>query len=219
MKTLSINGKTVTVHREGDESLPLIYINSYEKKGDIIALSMSGKANIVEISGLDWNGDMTPWPSLPVFGGGASFTGNAERYINELEQLIIPQAERITGEPKVRIIAGYSLAGLFALYILYKSRLFKRAASISGSLWYPGFKEYAMNNHMIAQPERIYISLGNRESRSRNIQMKSVEENSIELEKYFKTLGIRTAFELNEGNHFQNAEQRIIKALEWIIEE
>lgn len=35
-------------------------------------------------------------------------------------------------------IAGYSLAGLFALYALYKTDVFTRVASMSGSLWFPG---------------------------------------------------------------------------------
>ena len=46
--------------------------------------------------------------------------------------------ERIHGKASFIGIAGYSLAGLFALYALYKTDAFTRVASMSGSLWFPG---------------------------------------------------------------------------------
>ena len=44
------------------------------------------------------------------------------------------------------VIAGYSLAGLFALWAAWNSGYFRRVASVSGSLWYPGFTDYIRNN-------------------------------------------------------------------------
>ena len=41
-------------------------------------------------------------------------------------------------------IAGDSMAGLFAVYALYRTQVFSRVASASGSLWYPGLLEYAL---------------------------------------------------------------------------
>lgn len=49
----------------------------------------------------------------------------------------------IGGVPRWRGIAGYSLTGLFALYYaIYQTDLFSRVGSISGTLWFPGMKEY-----------------------------------------------------------------------------
>ena len=46
---------------------------------------------------------------------------------------ILPKAkELMEGEPKFTGIAGYSLAGLFAVYAMYKTDVFDRVASMSG---------------------------------------------------------------------------------------
>ncbi|MDY2610537.1 MAG: alpha/beta hydrolase-fold protein [Oscillospiraceae bacterium] len=59
-----------------------------------------------------------------------------------LTEKLIPAAEKEINEvPRWRGIAGYSLAGLFALYAIYQTDLFSRVGSMSGSLGFPGIKE------------------------------------------------------------------------------
>ena len=124
----------------------------------------------------------------------------------------------IGGKPAYIALAGYSLAGLFAVYAMYRTKLFSRIASASGSLWYPGFMDYAKSNELAALPEKLYLSLGDRESRTRNQIMAKVEQNTRDLHEYYKSLGIDTIFELNEGNHFKDAGLRIAKAITWITD-
>ena len=64
------------------------------------------------------------------------------------------------GAPRWRGIAGYSLAGLFAVYALYRTDVFARAASVSGSLWFPGFREYVFSHTPLCRPDCVYFSLG-----------------------------------------------------------
>ena len=79
------------------------------------------------------------------------------------------------------VIAGYSLAGLFALWATWNSGYFRRVASVSGSLWYPGFTDYIRNNEPKSGcgeksgPEKAYFSLGDRESRTRHPLMSRVD--------------------------------------------
>ena len=34
---------------------------------------------------------------------------------------------------------------------------------------------------------------------------------------YYKSLGVETVFEMNPGNHFQDAAQRIAKGIVWLV--
>ena len=63
----------------------------------------------------------------------------------------MPEAEALLpGAPAWRGLAGYSLAGLFALYALYQTDVFARAASMSGSFWFEGIMEYVCSHEMSA---------------------------------------------------------------------
>ena len=115
------------------------------------------------------------------------------------------------------MIAGYSLAGLFAVYALYRTDVFSGAVSASGSLWFPGFLDYVTSHAMPRTPGRVYLSLGDREKNTKSPVMCRVEENTAALHERFCAEGIACIFELNPGNHFQNVEQRIAKGIAWIV--
>ena len=84
----------------------------------------------------------------------------ADDYLRLLTEKIIPTAEReIAGVPRWRGIAGYSLAGLFALYAIYQTDLFSRVGSMSGSLWFPSMKEYIFSHEPKRLPDYMYFSL------------------------------------------------------------
>lgn len=69
---------------------------------------------------------------------------------------------------------------------------------------------------MKAKPERVYFSVGNKESKTLNTYMKTVENNTREIESFYRSQGIETIFELNSGNHFQNIAGRIAAGLNWL---
>jgi predicted alpha/beta superfamily hydrolase len=116
-----------------------------------------------------------------------------------------------------RYIAGYSLAGLFALWAVYHTDVFDGVISGSGSFWYPGFVEYAASHHLMRQPSSIYLSLGDRESRVRNRTLQCVEENTRWLSAHYQAQGITTTFELNTGNHYMQTELRMAKGIGWTL--
>ena len=147
------------------------------------------------------------------------FTGGADEYLEKLTNDIVPAViSDIGGKPAYIALAGYSLAGLFAVYAMYHTDVFSRIASASGSMWYPHFIDYAKSNKLTKMPDKLYFSLGDKEAKTRNQIMATVENNTRELHDYYSSLGINTLFEMNEGNHFKDAALRIAKAIAWIVE-
>ena len=46
----------------------------------------------------------------------------------------------------------------------------------------------------------------------------AVEENTIEIEEYLISQGMHTTYERNQGNHYQDAELRVLKGVKWTLE-
>ena len=120
--------------------------------------------------------------------------------------------------PAVRSLNTGLAFGLFALYSLYRCDVFSRAASISGSLWFPGFLEYAETQEMERRPDRLYLSLGDREDRSRNPILRTVREHTEQLASHLEQKGLRVTWELNPGNHFMEPELRTAKGIRALLE-
>lgn len=219
-----IAGKSITLYTTSRPDRPLIVLNTHSGDGGGIWEELSKMAdrgdscdsgiNLLVVGGLDWNRDMTPWPCPPLYKNGESFGGGADEYLKLLVSEIIPSAKAyISGEPSKTSIAGYSLAGLFAIYATYRCDAFDRAASMSGSLWFPGFMEFAKERDMKKAPEKMYLSLGDKEAKTRNPLMQKVQENTGTLAEYYRRLGIDVEFEMNPGNHFRDVELRCAKGI------
>lgn len=145
-------------------------------------------------------------------------TGGADDYLRLLTEEIIPTAEKeIAGAPRWRGIAGYSLAGLFALYAIYQTDLFSCVGSMSGSLWFPGMKEYIFSHEPNLWPDCMYFSLGDKESKTRNPVLRNVRQNTEEIHAFYRGKGIDTAFQLNPGNHYNQAVERTAAGLCWLL--
>ena len=119
--------------------------------------------------------------------------------------------------PRWRGIVGYSLAGLFALYSLYQTDLFSCAASVSGSLWFPGIKEYLVSHKPKRRPDCLYFSLGEKESKTRNPILKNVRQNTEAISAFYQSQGIHTVFHLNPGNHYDHAAERTAAGICWLL--
>ena len=79
---------------------------------------------------------------------------------------------------------------------------------MSGSLWFPDFKGYVLSHEMVRKPDCIYFSLGDREHRTRNPYMKTVKDNTEEIENFCRKQGINTVLEMNAGGHFDDMAER-----------
>ena len=222
MCTFSVGGKTVSVFLANEPASPVIYLNTVSNEGQQVFEAAQAASRspftLVSISNLDWNHDMVPWDSPPVFRNAESCTGGADDYLRHLTTEIIPTAEKeLAGVPSWRGIAGYSLAGLFALYAIYQTDMFSRVGCMSGSLWFPGFKEYIFSHEPKRRPDCIYFSLGDKEAKTRNPILKTVQENTEEIRAFYQSKGIDTVFQLNPGNHFVQGIERTIAGIQWLL--
>lgn len=221
----TIGGKDVAVYSIGSAaagaSLPIVYLNMYTDMGSAMSAMLAKRDlppfNLAAICALEWDNDMCPWACPPLSKDDTPCTGGADGYLALLTQQIIPWAEGAAGVPSWRGIAGYSLGGLFALYAPYKTDAFHRVASMSGSLWYPRFAEYAMQTPLKRRPECVYFSLGDKEKNARNKHLKCVQEKTEALHSFYQSAGIETEFHLNSGGHFEGGAERTALGIEWIL--
>ena len=164
----------------------------------------------------DWNRDLSPWPAEAVFRGSEPFAGEADRFLNRLiEEVLTP----LTVKPVWTGLAGYSLAGLFALYAMYQTSRFQRIASVSGSLWYPEFLSFCRTHTPCEKPQAVYLSVGDAEKNTRHPFMKTVQDCTESLHAYYAECGYRTVLELNPGNHFHQETERLVRAVSWILKD
>ncbi|MCR4727716.1 MAG: esterase [Lachnospiraceae bacterium] len=156
----------------------------------------------------DWNKELSPWKAPAVFGK-EGFGDGAGATLDEILKYCVDRS-------KTYIIGGYSLAGLFSLWAATKTDRFKGVAAASPSVWFPGFSEYLEDNKL--QCERVYLSLGDKEAKSRNPVMADVGDKIIKAKELFSAQGADCFFEWNEGNHFKDADLRTAKAFLWVME-
>ena len=204
--------------RGENEASPLVVLNTFENEGKAVFKAVRSLTNadfsLLEVSGMDWNRDLSPWEAPAVFKNDAPFGGKADDYLKKLTETVIPSAVSDLGAaPSAVYIAGYSLAGLFAVYSLFRTPVFSGAASASGSMWFPGFIDFASSHDLAASPSKVYLSVGDREAKTRNPVMATVQDNTEKMAKLFRDRGVDVTYELNPGNHFQEPELRMSKGI------
>ena len=155
-----------------------------------------------------WNRDLSPWEAPPVFGKEGFGDGAART----LEEVLAFCGDR----DKTYILGGYSLAGLFALWAACRTDVFSAVAAASPSVWFPGFIDYLKAHEMKAS--RVYLSLGDREERTRNPVMASVGDRIRETAGLLQASGVQTVLEWNPGNHFVDSDRRMAKAFAWAMD-
>lgn len=222
-QNFEIENKKITVYPGAVSDMPVIYLNTFaEEEADMVyQMLYAGNCQdftLVVISGVEWNHDMVPWDIPPVSKNDAPYTGGADNYLQFMIDQIIPTAEKyVQGSIAWRGLAGYSLAGLFATYSMYRTTLFSRIACMSGSLWFPGFKEYVFSHEPMRKPEHLYFSLGNKECKTKNPYLKNVQAHTEEIETFYRKQGIDTMLCMNAGGHFKDTAKRTADGIQWLL--
>lgn len=172
---------------------------------------MAERINIEPVEGVrlvmiypyDWNYCMTPWKyhdkNMGKTGGGEEFLS---WFISEIYD---EKYQR-------QYIGGYSLGGLFALFAACEKELFDGVMSVSGSLWYPGALEYFNEKSIGKRIGKIYMSLGDKESLTKNVEREKVGFNTEKLAEVFGRTK-EVFFEYNRGGHFTDISERIAKSI------
>lgn len=216
-----IDGKQITFFRNENEDVPIVYANMYSDAGRAVLDECEklgcSPFHLVSITKLRWDEELSPWAHEPVVSKNDRFTGEANQYVRCLTEKIIPYIEGIIKKPSFRIIAGYSMGGLFALYAPYVTEVFSRAVSASGSVWYPGFVSYVKEHDFLHKPDAIYLSLGDLESHTKNRFLSQTEQCMKDLYSIYQSKAIDSIFELNPGNHYKDAPYRLAKGITWVL--
>ena len=202
------------------DSSSIIYILVPHRlpEGDLAAIediSVRYESNIVVISEMDWNNDMTPWKAPAVKEG--EFGGHGPQFLDRLKDDLFFNLEnslRIRN-PK-RYLMGLSLAGMFAVWAAVKKSLFEGAAAISGSFWYDGYAEWLQKQEQLGCV-RFYICMGEREKETKVKRFASIEEDTMKVVETLMMKGAEVAFEVTEGGHNSPVIPRIEKSVVSLI--
>lgn len=180
----------------------------------------------------DWNADLSPWPAPPVWGE-ESFGSGAIDTLEFLSEDLLPELLRkrdsqtgnsqskpdrkevYAGKKAEIYIGGYSMAGFFALWAAYQTDLFRGAAAVSPSVWFPHFREY-VHEHEI-QTDAVYLSLGTKEEKTRNQTMAEVGNAVRDIYEHLQETNVPCTLEWNPGNHFREPDLRTAKGFAWLL--
>ena len=172
--------------------------NEYEKIRELTDMDFCLTA--VKVN--DWNKDLSPWEAPAVFGI-ENFGSGASDTLKEILSLC-------TDKDKKYYIGGYSLAGLFSLWASVQTDKFEGVAAASPSVWFPDFLEYIRERKPLCK--KIYLSLGDKEEKTRNPVMATVGDKIRELDSFLVQEDFDCVLEWNEGNHFKDFDIRTAKA-------
>ena len=192
----------VMIQPVGDHDLPTI-----EEEIEEIKKRTDKEFQLIAVKVDDWNKDLSPWEALAVFGK-EDFGAGAKDTLTEIMNLC-------QDPNKQYYIGGYSLAGLFSLWAACRTDLFSGVAAASPSVWFPDFVTYLKENRIGSRS--VYLSLGDREAKTRNPVMATVADCIRECEEILKEQGVNTTLEWNQGNHFKEPQIRMAKAFAWIL--
>lgn len=175
----------------------------------------------VAISCEQWEKYFTPWiaPSLK---NRNPFEGCASDFLETVERIIKPEVDKkfcVYKNPEKTILAGYSLAGLTAIYSAYVVDFSSNFAGVSASLWYPQWCEFCKKNEL-KNPQnknRFYLSVGDKEHVTKNKLMASVDDCFRETEKILQAKSnTEVFFEFNSGGHFNECEKRLAQGINYL---
>ena len=239
-----ISGLSIHTQMSSVAGAPIVYLLG--DVADNSPIQVPEGVSLVNV-GVDlWEKNFSPWCAPRVFAKGPNFGNGAQKTLDTLINQVIPWTESELAEsPAYRVLVGYSLAGLFSLWAGVSQQVargcqpdnvssqpgpssqsdavptstFQRIGAVSGSFWFPGLLDYVdqqLSGGAVGLTH-AYLSLGDREARTPNPQIMHVRENAELLASKLKSAGITSTFELNRGNHFQNVEGRMQKALDWLV--
>ena len=238
----TISGLSIHAQMSSVAGAPVVYL--LDDVADHSPVQVPEGVSLVNV-GVDlWEESFSPWCAPRVFAKGPNFGNGAQKTLETFINQVIPWAESELREPPAyRALVGYSLAGLFSLWagvtqagvsqqvargcqhdataphVDAPAATFQRIGAVSGSFWFPGLLDYVDQQLSggVVGLTHAYLSLGDREARTPNPQIMHVRENAELLASKLQNAGIISTFELNRGNHFQNVEGRMQKALDWLV--
>ena len=222
-QTIQIGSRFCRIYGEANAEYLLLQmtdkheLQSMDSEVSVIAQS-NHKFLFAAVPVANWNDELSPWEA-PAVWGKQGFGGNAADTLRFLMEQVIPTLKQKLNLPEdIKIIlGGYSLAGLFALWASTQTNLFCVIAAASPSVWFPDWMEFEQQHPV--QARHVYLSLGDKEERTKNPVMAAVGDNIRTLHSRLTERGADCTLEWNSGGHFKDADLRTAKAFQWVMEE
>lgn len=159
----------------------------------------------------EWNRELSPWEAPAVFGK-EDFGRGAADTLSFITGTLMPYIHRSYENVSEYYLGGYSLAGLFSLWAGYQTDDFRGIAAVSPSVWFEDWDKYILSHTIKA--EKTYLSLGDKESKTKNRIMSMVGER---IQMQYEILENNSILEWNIGNHFVQSDIRTAKGLAWLM--
>ena len=219
---MTLEGRRIRIW--GDLASPVCMIqmtddHDEEDMGEETAQIAAGEGEkgwcLITVAVKSWNDELTPWKADPVFGKEGFGDGAGETLAYLTDHLLPWVSKTHPAGGRVFYLGGYSLAGLFALWCGYQTEVFRGIAGVSPSVWYPGWEDYMKGHAMKA--ERVYLSLGDKEEKTRNRTMARVGDVIRSQYQVLKEAGAGCILEWNPGNHFRDSGKRTGKGFAWLL--
>lgn len=185
-----------------------------EEYGKIARLAGKKPFLLASVPVKDWFRDLSPWPAPPVWGK-EPFGSSAGETLSFLLRGLLPALNAIGGKAAHTLLGGYSLAGLFALWAGYETEAFSGVAGVSPSVWLPGWEDYIRARR--PQTKAVYLSLGDREERTKNPVVAQVGERIRAQHRALSDRQVPCVLEWNEGGHFKDPAGREAKGFAWLM--
>lgn len=221
-----ICGVSLYIYRSNVRSATTIYFLDGEQFKETFCnwiIEHKPALNFVLIDSKNRADDYTPWPLSASEAMSKNFGGKAAEHFAFITTKVIPFCESeygFTSSTEKRAIGGYSLGGLFSLYVGVNTDLFGTVLSCSSSLWYPDFLSYLKEHSFKALHPKLYMSVGDEEGLTASNLTKDQIPNTMAfkdwLEPKFQANDFK--FILEEGNHGDNIPERVWHAIQWLEE-
>ena len=159
----------------------------------------------------DWDVDLMPWPDRKI-----SRDERAGHCAGQTLQFI--REEVLPRHPGIPVIlGGYSLAGLFALWVATQCDAFAAVAAASPSLWIEGWVPFAREH--APRTREVYLSLGDREETAKNAAIARVGDCvRAQHELLCGQLGPEhCTLVWEQGGHFSDNAGRLARAFAWCL--
>jgi len=222
MKEIMIQNRKCRIFAESKAEYILIHptgqheIDSLEAEYEMLKSRTERDFALVSFEVKNWNDELSPWKVKQAFGDELFGDGAANSLKFITDELIPSLQEYMNPDTKI-ILGGYSLAGLFCLWSAYQTDIFHAVAGCSPSVWIENWIEYANENTPLAS--NIYLSIGNKEHKTRNPMLRNVKNNIEKQYEILRNSVNNTVLEINSGNHFQDNTERLVKGFLWCIEQ
>lgn len=184
----------------------MIYvIDSLEHPLDVAAAAEGLRSRVARLPVANWNDALTPWSAPALRPGEKDFGGRADETLAALA-LALGAAD----EPCA--ICGYSLGGLFSLYVFAREPRLAACACLSGSVWYEGWVDWLRENAPDCAGRYAYLSVGKKEKRA-GLPFRHVEEDLAACADALRAHGCQVEVSLGPGNHMQHVTERLAAGL------